>query len=136
MQLALTSEINNKRAIDQENEQLRRQLLDQERELRDFKHARELLEGDLQHSIQKSNADFHALRDANHKLVQEAEHLKNETDRLRHEGRLEAQAGDELRKELGAVQEARHRQELKIQDLQLEVEGYRALASDSKAHDV
>ena len=66
MQLALTSEVNNKRAIDQENEQLRRQLLDQERELRDFKHARELLEGDLQLSVQKSNADFHVLRDANH----------------------------------------------------------------------
>lgn len=47
LQLALSSEINNRRVVESENEQLRRVLIDLEKEVRDLKISRENLEQDL-----------------------------------------------------------------------------------------
>lgn len=47
LQLALSSELHHRRALEQENETLKRQLLEQERELRDVKISRERLEEEL-----------------------------------------------------------------------------------------
>ena len=83
LQLALSSEAASRRVVEGENEQLRRQLLEQERELREFKAGKDHLEVDLRNSVQRSAAEFAALREANAQLVTDNEHLRNEVDKLR-----------------------------------------------------
>lgn len=58
LQLALNTEINNRRVVESENEQLRRQVMDYEREMREMRQSRDNLEMDLKNNVQRSNVEF------------------------------------------------------------------------------
>jgi len=83
---------------------------------------------DLRNSVQKSHADFTALKEANSKLVYENEHLKNELEKLRAELQTEIMAGDRLRQQ-------QHANEQALQDLTHELNRHRSRVDESKAVD-